>query len=169
MPATYTAIATTVLTANTTSVTFSSIPQTYTDLVIVSMGSLATSENSPWIRFNGDATTAYNRQAFYSYSGSVGGSSDAGANRFYFGDIGGGWGTFNQVAINHIANYANTTYNKNILTFANYVDQYGSVSNTIGAACWASTAGISTILISAFASNQFTAGSVFTLYGIKAA
>jgi len=53
MPKTYEPIATTTLGSNQTTITFSSIPSTYTDLVIVSnMGT--TTASYPFIRFNGD-------------------------------------------------------------------------------------------------------------------
>ena len=58
MASTYEPIATTSTTSNATTVTFSSIPGTYTDLVLV--GGYATSDatnNVPYIEFNSDVYT----------------------------------------------------------------------------------------------------------------
>jgi hypothetical protein len=58
MAATYEPIATYTVPSNTTSYTFSSIPGTYTDLVI-SMSVASSSSNTLFIRFNGDSSALY--------------------------------------------------------------------------------------------------------------
>lgn len=55
MAATYTAIATTTLTTTASSITFNSIPSTYTELCLVISGKFNTLASS-WIRFNGSNT-----------------------------------------------------------------------------------------------------------------
>ena len=56
---TYEAIATTTFTSSVGNVTFSSIPQTYTDLVIVMSYTLSTTTEYSYLRFNGDTATNY--------------------------------------------------------------------------------------------------------------
>lgn len=62
MASTYTLISSSVLTVTTQSVTFSSIPQTYTDLVLRMSYRITAAGlfgNNPAIRFNADATSNY--------------------------------------------------------------------------------------------------------------
>ena len=63
MPATYTLIASNTLSSNTTTVTFSSIPATYTDLVLRLSGRINVSAWSAalTIRFNGNTSGVYSR------------------------------------------------------------------------------------------------------------
>lgn len=61
---TYDLIASNVLTTTTANVTFSSIPSTYRDLVLVITGGMATGGNSVWFRFNNNTNAQYNRIYF---------------------------------------------------------------------------------------------------------
>ena len=58
MAATYTPIASITLGAATSSVTFSSIPQTYTDLIVIFNGRTDGDENTN-LQFNSDTTNNY--------------------------------------------------------------------------------------------------------------
>ena len=58
LPSTMTPIATNTLTAVASSVTFSSIPSTYTDLVLVLQGSFDSADDVRF-RFNGDTGSNY--------------------------------------------------------------------------------------------------------------
>ena len=59
MPATYEPISTTTLGSAVNSVTLSSIPATYTDLVLVWKGSFSASGSGVGVRFNGDSGANY--------------------------------------------------------------------------------------------------------------
>lgn len=59
MPATYDAIATTTLTSQQSSITFSSISAGYTDLRLVIEGIMSTNNVTPSLRFNSDSGTNY--------------------------------------------------------------------------------------------------------------
>jgi hypothetical protein len=147
MPSTYTPIAVyTTANATTNSLTFNSIPSTYTDLVLVA--SVLGATNSGWtatVRFNGDSANT----SSFQFAGAVGGLS-----------------TTNPITgICSIQNYANTTTYKTAIGRDN--DSSGAVATV---ALWRNTAAINSITV--FLSNAsyyFANNSVFTLYGIKAA
>jgi hypothetical protein len=170
MPATYEPIATTTVSSATASVTFSSIPQTYTDLVfIANMQSSYTGDsgNGARLRFNGDTGNNYG-YSILSGSGSSAISyrspNDSYVQIGLLPSSGGGTpaGTFG-IGIAHIFNYSNSTTNKTIVGRTNSV--YNSVQASVN--CWRNTAAITSIVY--FGDANILAGSTFTLYGIKAA
>jgi hypothetical protein len=166
MPSTYEPIATQTLGSAASSVTFSSIPSTYTDLILIIQAKSA-SGNNAYVRFgNGTIDTGSN----YSYTGVAGYSSSTYSDRYtnqtriqlsYFATI---VNNFNYISTTHIQNYANTTTNKTILVRHNQAAE--GTGATVG--LWRSTAAINTIDINR-SNVDFDAGSTFTLYGIKAA
>ncbi len=161
MPKTYEPIATTTLGPASASVTFSSIPQTYTDLVVV--GSLsATAGLDYWYRLNSDSASNYSNTRLTGDGSSAASGRTSSADRTYFNILGTGTGQHNFIM--HLMNYSNTTTNKTQLI---RYDNAGTVT-ALRVGLWRSTAAISTILIQTD-SSTFTAGSTFTLYGIKAA
>lgn len=161
MPATYEPISTqTVSGTSTSTITFSSIPQTYTDLVLVSVVTQSADVGSN-LRFNSDTGTNY------SYTRLAGTGSSANSERVAnLTLIPFSFGTLNQLTnvIWQIQNYSNTTtYKTAISRNNNTYDWLGSL-----VALWRSTSAISTVSFNV-ASGYIVAGSTFTLYGIKAA
>lgn len=160
MPATYDSIATQTLGSAAASVTFSSIPSTYTDLVLVVAGTNTTSAQSIRITFNGITTTVYSRTAVFgdgSSAQSIRDSNATGIDNIYYG-------TSQGVAILQIMNYSNTTTNKTVISRNN--DAASSVNAVVG--LWRSTSAINQITLTAQTSTM-AAGSTFSLYGIKSA
>ena len=158
---TYTPIATTTLVSATASVTFSSVPATYTDLVLVLNGTTP-SAIGIGLRFNGDTGGNYSN-TFLAGSGSA--ASSGRASNFTMGRFG-NINTSNTTAIAQIQNYSNTTTNKTILgraaTPADFVVAYVSL--------WRDTSAINSIVvITDDSTTQFAIGTTFTLYGIAAA
>lgn len=159
MPVTYDKIATSTLGSAAASVTFSSVPGTYTDLVLVVAGG-TTITTDIYIEFNGDTATNYSR----TYLAGDGSSASSGRNTsvtsipsFY---IGSGQST----GYAHIMSYANTNVNKTILARSSSA----GVFVVSGVGLWRSTAAINSIKV--FVSGTtIAAGCTFTLYGIKAA
>lgn len=165
MATTYEKIATTTLGSNTSSVTLSSIPATYTDLVFVMNGS-NTDAVQVAIRFNSDTGNNYSNTGLTSNgstSYSVRGSS---ASLIQFG-----WdayleSTFSYNAIINIPNYANTTTYKTLIGRAN--NAVTGVTATVG--LWRSTSAVTSMtLLQSYGTGLFQTGTTFTLYGIKAA
>jgi hypothetical protein len=163
MPAgsTYTPIATTTLGSAAVSVTFSSVPSTYTDLVLVLNGTTPSSIGIG-LRFNSDSGTNYSN-TFVAGDGSAAFSGRA--SNFTMGRFG-NINTSNTTAIAQIQNYSNTTTFKTTLgraaTPADFVVAYVNL--------WRNTAAINNIVvITDNSSTQFQTGTTFTLYGIASA
>lgn len=165
MPAglTYESIASYTLTSNTASVTFSSIPATFTDLIITANFGMQSSNGDLWIRFNGD--TASNYSSVEGYANSGGRTVERLTNQTYarwiYGNLS---GNRLNTGIAHVGNYANTG------GFKYMVQRFDSLGRVLGyrVCSWRSTSAISTILV--YGSNQDIAtGSTISLYGIKAA
>ena len=161
MPATYEPIATTTLGSAASSTTFSSIAATYTDLVLV-IAPIGSGDAQVNLRFNSD--TASN----YSYTILAGNGTSAISDRasttfigtdYYFSVT-----TAGGVIQANIMNYSNTTTFKTALMRAGNAGK-GTNANV---GLWRNTAAINSITITA-TNNTFATGSVFTLYGIKAA
>jgi hypothetical protein len=162
---TYTPIATTSIGNTTTATyTFSSIPSTYTDLILVqSIGNNSGSGASGVrIQYNGDTGSNYS----WTYLVGTGSSAVSGrnSNATYY-DIGIENDTTNfAVVTTQIMNYANTTTYKTAIS-------RGSASTrevSTNASLWRSTSAINSITITK-ADGNFKQGSTFTLYGIQAA
>jgi hypothetical protein len=160
MPAgsTYTPIATTTLGSSSSTVTFSSIPSTYTDLAIVFNGSNTAGLNK-YIQFNNDAS------ALYSCTALSGDGSSASSSRFsqsYIDVLGAG--TNQSVILIQVQNYSNTTTFKTYLSRPNTA----AVGTEAIVGLYRSTSAINRIDFKVTA-NAYAAGCTFTLYGIKAA
>jgi hypothetical protein len=160
MAATYTPIASITLGATTSSVTFSSIPSTYTDLVIITNGTMASGEESLAIQFNSDTASNYSTSFVYGSGSSAISSRQSSQTKIYVGRA----STENSTSIFHIMNYANTTTNKTVLA-------RGNNTSVIMLQCglWRNTAAINTINISSWGGFNFSSGHTFNLYGILGA
>lgn len=161
MAATYEAITTQTLSSAQSSITLSSIPQTYTDLVIVANGA-STSGGSMMTKFNGDGGANYSYTYFYGDgSGVYGGrslSQSAGiaGSRNGIGTQGGG--------IMQINNYSNTTTYKGMFS-----RQFGSTQIVwFSTGRWGNSSAITSIVFTDESGGNFTTGFTITLYGIKA-
>lgn len=162
MPATYDKIATHTLSGSTNSYTFTSIPNTYTDLVLIFSGQFA-AEGYLVYQLNSDTASNYSETQLKG-NGSSASSSFASNRAFAFS---GAWSAANSQFnnITHFQNYSNTTTNKTFLSRANSLTR--DVAATVG--LWRSTSAISSIKVYELTSNNFNSGSTLTLYGIKAA
>ena len=157
---TYEAIATNTLGSTTSSVTFSSIPSTYTDLVIVVAGSLTTGVDNVCMRFNSDSGSNYST-TYILGNGSTA-TSARNSNLTNTGRC--VMGTASSMVLYSLQNYSNTTTYKTVLGRGGETG-YGVDARV---SLWRNTAAITSIVLTAV-SSTLTAGSTFTLYGIKAA
>jgi hypothetical protein len=163
MSATYEPIATYTAPSAQGSYTFTSIPSTYTDLVVVVSGALNVAA-ACYVQFgNGSIDTGGNYSMTYLYgtgSSAVSGR-EVNATKIFAADF----STGQSNAIVNVQNYKNTTTYKTILCRGNAA----SVATSAQVGMWRSTSAINQINIFADASRTFNTGSTFTLYGIKAA
>jgi hypothetical protein len=160
MPSTYEPIATQTLGSAAASVTFSSIPSTYTDLVLIISGTIVGSDGGNLVTFNGDTGSNYSFTQFYGTGSATASNRSSNASSMQLGRQ----GSVQSNSIINILNYSNTTTNKTAIARGNNTG--GIVVAQVG--LWRSTAAINSIAISNESGN-FNTGSTFTLYGIKAA
>ena len=162
--ATYTPIATTTLGSAQASVTFSSIPSTYTDLILIlKTGEDTTSDGNTFVQFNSDTSTNYSMtQLFGDGSSASSARNTSQVKTGIYTNYGAGANTYG-TGIAHIMNYANTTTYKTMISRGN--NETGTIARIH---LWRSTSAINSIYMF-LNSGNFKAGSMFTLYGILAA
>ena len=161
MPSTYEPIATQTLGSSQATVTFSSIPSTYTDLILVATGK-PTSAATIYLRFNSDTASNYSYTQIEGYGSTTASNRVSSSTATTYGV----WRTTTtQYSLLQIQNYSNTTTNKTLIC-RSYDNDNTGVSRTF-VNLWRNTAAINRIdLIS---DNSYATGCTFTLYGIKAA
>ena len=172
MTATYEKIATNTLSSAQASITLSSIPNTYTDLVLVlSLRATNTSTLSEnYLQINGVTTSLYSSVPVYG----SGGGNDYGSSRqlnqtdVRFGFSNGGTSTTSVFGSSEIyfADYASSATTGRALGSVSVTEQNGP-SNQMNAVSgtFRSTNAITSILLGT--SVGFATGSSFYLYGIK--
>jgi hypothetical protein len=158
MPAgnTYEAIATQTLGSAAATVTFSSIPQTYTDLVLVINGKTSIAGGTT-LELNGDTGSNYSFTTLLG-DGSAASSARGTAPFMFYLD------TDPSLSVLQFMNYSNTTTYKTALLRNN-----NSLYVFTRSILWRSTSAISSMLISSTNSNTYLTGTTFSLYGIKSA
>jgi hypothetical protein len=162
---TYTPIATTTLGSAAASYTFSSIPSTYTDLVLVMNTLFNGSDGFISLQFNGDTGTNYSTTSLGGNGSSAYSGRRTSADQFYVMYGGRGDSTSPSSYIINIQNYANTTTHKTQLARSN---NFGTGEVATEGNLWRSFSAINSIKLNA-PSSAFNTGSTFTLYGIQAA
>jgi hypothetical protein len=176
MPVTYELISSNVLSTTATSVTFSAIPSTYTDLIMKwssRTNSASTSSFTTFV-FNGSASTQYSTRILYSNGSTV--SNDAVSNRAdLFSEFlsAGGSSTSSTFSNSefYIPSYT-SSLNKPISITGNTESNVGVGPHiNMIAGLWRNTSAITSITIysgsTASPTDSFVAGSSFYLYGIK--
>lgn len=164
--ATYTPIATTTLGSAATTISLSSIPSTYTDLILTFVGTGAVVSFQPAIQFNGDTATNYSSTALYGDGTSVGTIPETNINKIVIPEGNTLSTTVPSSAIINIMSYAGSTYKTSLIEYSgNLNSASGTVNRAVG--MWRSTAAINQILIrSANGAQTMAAGTTITLYGI---
>ena len=169
MASTYTPIATQTLTSTAGIITFASIPQTYTDLVLIQsarvssayditavrVNSVTTNYSGTYLEGNGTSTTSGRGTAeIAARLGYVPGTS-------YTGE----W----SAEIYNFMNYSNATTNKIILSRTNFTGSAVGFNTQEKVTLIPTTSAITQITTQPVNGALWAIGSTFTLYGIKAA
>lgn len=164
MPSTYEPIATSTVAVATPSITFSSIPSTYTDLRLSFICTGLAAGNDIALQYNGDTGTNY---SFTHLSGSGSAASSGRAANF------GNWrishiGVYTDpsIPINmlvDIFSYAGSTNKTGLSAASGDKNGSGYVARNVG--LWRNTAAITSLTISS--GTNFLVGTTATLYGIK--
>lgn len=175
MAGTYEKIDTNLLTSAVGSFAFTSIPGTYTDLIIMTSIQGQSNGANVQIWFNNDgAGTAYSNTVLYSASSTAYSGRTTNAAKINFGTNGGmPFQNANQFGTNiwNIQNYSNATTYKTV--FGTSRSPNGGYLNAqeldSAVGIWRNTAPITQINIGIDNSKLMQPGSRFTIYGIKAA
>lgn len=169
MANTYIAIATvTIGSGGTTSFSFTSIPQSYTDLVIkLSLrGNDSQIYCNPRITFNSDTANNYLRKGMQANGSSVSSNSGTEGAIYYIGGNGATStaNTFGNTEL-YISNYTSSNQ-KTIFTDGVLENNATTAYMDFVVYTWANTAAITSITVSN-GTNSFVQYSTATLYGIK--
>ena len=158
---TYERIQTQTLTSNQATITFTSIPATYTDLRLVLVGTNDSgSAQSVKLRFNGDTSTNYSDIYFRGTGSSVVNSADSDRP---FIDVNFAFGaTIPTMTTLDMLSYAGATYKTLLITNSE------NSRVELKVASWRSTSAITSIVFS-LGTGNYNTGTTATLYGIKAA
>jgi len=171
MDKTYEPIAAQTLGSAAASVTFSSIPQTYTDLVLICSVQDNTTgqiQSNVQIQFNNDTGSNYSWTGIYGNGTSAVSHRQNNSTSAWAGYMSSASGVFSPIVF-QIINYSNTTTFKTTISRAN-LGTLNPNTTTITegvVSLWRNTNAISTVKINGAIS--FATGSTFVLYGIKAA
>ena len=155
----------------TGSVTFSSIPQTYTHLQIRSIGrdSNAIVRSTILLTFNSDTAANYSYHGLYGTGATAGAFAATSANYIYTPELTGAGATVGNfgAGITDILDYANTNKYKTTRCLTGQ-DDNGSGQIRLESGSWRSTVAISSITLTPSSANLAQYSS-FALYGIKGA
>jgi hypothetical protein len=168
MATTYIPLATQTLATASASVTFSSIPQTYTDLVVVANLGKSLTGSAVEFRFNSDSGSNYSITELYGNGTSAASArvSSSAYGQVAYDVVPGSDITSNFVF--NVMNYANTAVNKTTLSRNDSMaTTYSGAAAIVG--LWRSTAAINSITFTSSGGATFTTGSTFNLYGIASA
>jgi hypothetical protein len=159
---TYTPIASQTLGSTASSVTFSSIPQNYTDLVLITStaSDISADTNSMSCQFNSDTGANYSSTYLYGTGSSSAVSGRTANSTGCF--IGRHNPTEYGTGVTHFLNYSNSTTYKSVLSS-------GGVASSLLIEyinTWRNTSPIRSMTITPISATTFDAGCTFNLYGI---
>lgn len=166
MPGTYEPVATTTLSTASASITFDSIPQTYTDLKIIIKAFSVGDSGYINLRFNNNATAnAYQSTIVRANTSAASSTNDIGDALFITVD-GTSSNTIPAVTEIDLQSYTNARHKSLLAATSADRNNAGFVYRTVG--LWSNTAAITRIDVRASNWN-FNPNTTVTIYGIKAA
>lgn len=171
MPLTYQLIGSTTLSASALTVTFSSIPATFTDLVLRAsyrIDAAGAYGNNPHLVLNSDTSGNYSGVFMQGNGTTASASTSNGSSNLEMQSADSAGNTANTFTIQEV-NFYNYTYSggKSISQFKSSENDSAGNEMHVYASYWAGTAAISTIVADVTGSINFVTGSTFWLYGIK--
>ena len=162
---TYVALDKITLGSNASTLSFTGISGSYTDLVLVINAANTSGNQDVYMQFNSDTSTNYSRTVLRGNGSTATSTRTSNATSAYLTSISGTSTTAGEYnSITSIQNYSNATTYKTVLTRSNTA-QYGT--DAIVNLWRATPAAITRIDITS--TGTFSIGSTFTLYGIQAA
>lgn len=148
-------------------ITFSSIPQTYTHLQIRGLNIFTGSVSYGYISFNSDSSSGNYSGHYLAGSGTgIGSTAFTSQNKGFFTSAGGTSPSAPNTFVMDILDYTNTNKYKTLKTLYGW-DANGTGYIEFNSSNWRSTSAITSIELST-SGNSFTSGTSVALYGIKA-
>lgn len=161
MATTFESIASTVLTSDTPTINFNSIPQTYTDLRLVLSVKSSSGTNYVLVRLNNDSSGSYGQQVLYATTSGNSTARNLSLTNFYLNY------NYSTDAVGYlngsidINSYSLTSLNKSALIQSFRIQAAQEASASI----WYNNAAVTNINLTTTTSG-FATGSTFTLYGM---
>ena len=172
MPNTYTLISSNVLTSTTASVTFSSIPATFTDLVLRISGRTTVTGQATdnlELRFNGSSSSIYSITRLRGDGSTASSSRNSGVTVINgltaFDAADATTATFSSLEI-YVPSYL-ASQNKPVSLFSAQENNNTTANVVFTAGLWRDTSAITSIYIGSNSGGSFVSDSSFYLYGIK--
>lgn len=167
MAKTFEPIASTTISSSVALYRFTLIPQSFTDLVLVTVGESTRTDNGRGLRmqFNLDADSNYSYTYLYGYSSTVATERLPDLN-WVEGQALSQSGYGPSISIANIMSYSNTNVFKTVLSTVNNQQSATVVGRAVS--MWRSTSAISTIDVFV-GLNQIAAGTTISLYGVRSA
>jgi hypothetical protein len=160
------------LTSNTSTITFSSIPQTYTHLQLRGniKSNRATYVDDLGLRFNGDTTSNYSSHRLYGVGNGTPAADSTSSTSMNISQIAGG--TVNNssgfgIVVIDILDYFSTSKTKTIRCLSGYDDNGQGLIQFASGNWRTSNTGVSSITLLPLFGSTFTANSQVSLYGVK--
>lgn len=160
--ATYEPIQTYTLSSAASSIDFTSIASSWTDLKLVIIGTCSSGTSTVDLTFNNDTATNYSMTRLRGDGSSATAANYTNRSYIWVGSLDST--TVPTMATVDIFSYSGSTYKTLLSSIAADLNGSGTVQNYVG--LWRSTSAITSIKLSA---GNFNTGTTATLYGIKAA
>lgn len=168
----YNSIATAVGTGSSGTITFSSIPSTYTHLQIRYIGRVTNSDTADniFMQFNSDTGSNYAWHYLLGDGASTATSGASSQSKILSGRVSAATATADIVGVGviDVLDYVNTNKYKTVRVLTGQ-DRNGGGVATLHSGLWMNTGAVSTITITNGSATNFTTASTFALYGIKGA
>jgi hypothetical protein len=162
MAITYDNITTTTLGSNSSSITISGVPNTYTDLKLIYVGA---NNDTPWLslQFSNDTVDNYSSTSIYGDGSSVGNFQESGSTSMRIGYPLNS--TTPSLVELDIFSYTSSGYKTVLSRLSNNLNGSGHSWRNVG--LWRNSSSVSSIKLLAPGGSLFYAGATVTLYGIK--
>ncbi len=166
----YDSIATAVGTGSSGTITFSSIPSTYTHLQIRYIGRVTNSDTADniFVQFNSDTGSNYAWHYLEGDGASTAASGSSSQSKILSGRVSAATAAADVMGVGviDILDYANANKYKTLRTLTGQ-DRNGGGVSVMTSGLWQNTAAVSTITITNGSATNFTTATSFALYGIK--
>jgi hypothetical protein len=163
MPSTYEPIASQTIASATTTITFSSIAASWTDLRLTFTGAAA-GNTGFWARFNNDSSALYSQTVLRGNGTTVATGRNVNATELEYSFVANLNTTPITFASLDVFSYAASTFKTSLMEFSRDNNGTGNVARYVG--LYRSTSAITRIDLISSAQN-FSTGTTATLYGIK--